>query len=805
VIRWLKYACLGMLLVAPAVRPALAAPARSGLRLVRIAVQPERVTLSGPGAVQRLVVTGRYADGSVRDLTGVARVRSLAPAVAGASGTAPILFARRDGRAIVVVTVAEAPAVRVPVEVRGTAAERTISFHNDVIPVLTRMGCNQGRCHGTPTGKGGFRLSLQGYAPEADWKTIALEGAGRRAVRGEPARSLLLLKPTLTVAHGGGKILRPDQPEFQILARWIAAGLPHDPPDAPRAIRLEVLPGPRLLEAPYVRQQLVVIAHYSDGSSRDVTGLCKFTASNDDIATVDEHGVVRGKGRGEVAILCRYGNVVQSVRLIFRRPVPNFRWTAGVTAKNVIDRHLFARLRLLRIAPSPVCSDTEFIRRAYLDAIATLPTPEEVRAFLADRDPHKREKLVDRLLERPEFADFWTLKWADLLRIRERALGATAARAYLDWIRQSIASDKPLTQFVAEMLTAQGSSTTQPAVNYYRVTSEPENWVEQTSQLFLGIRIQCAKCHNHPFDRWTQDEYYAFAAFFAGVQTGRDGVRLGSGTVIQPRTGQIMTPKLLGGPEVPVEPGRDPRVRLAEWLTDPANPFFARAMANRIWFHVMGRGLVEPVDDFRESNPAVSEELLDALKDALVQNGFRLKPLVRLIMTSRAYELSAEPTPLNADDHVYFSRAAIRLLTAEQLMDAIAQATGVPDPQRAIRDHSDRPHPFLQVFGRPERQLPCECERTTESTLFQALQLLSARFIDEKLRSPQGRVAQLAESGRPIEECVEELYLAFLSRPPAPAERARIVAAVRENPDRRAALEDLAWALLNSKEFMFRH
>lgn len=846
---WLLTASALVLPGAASPAPGASATAVPAARLVGVRVEPERVELRGSNALQTILVTGRYSDGNLRDLTPQARLTPARPGLVEVRGSQ--LRAQRDGEAMVTVAVPGAPAARLPVSVTETARPAPVSLRDDVIPALTKLGCNAGACHGTPNGKGGFRLSLQGYAPDFDFAQLALQGAGRRTNRVDPGSSLILLKSTAKVPHGGGRRLWETYPEFQVLTRWMAEGLRDDPRDHPAVERLEVTPAKRVLLKPARRQQLVVTATFADGTRRDVTPLVKFSSSDDSIANVSREGVVEAQHRGEVAVQCRYQHLVQSVRLTFIEPVPGFRWP-NPPAANAIDRDVFAKLRLLQIPPSDLCTDPEFIRRVYLDALGILPTAEEVTQFLAECEverasgverlasasgpatpnaqrpgtreaggPGARARLIDRVLARPEFADFWALKWADLLRVNEANLTPEGVKGYHRWLQESMAADRPMDQFVREMLTAQGAADEHPAANFYRATSEPENWMEVTAQVFMGVRISCARCHNHPFERWTQDEYYQLAAFFGQVQKRESGRRnnrtalisLDTGAeVIQPRTGRVMRPKFLGGPQPQIPADTDRRPYLAEWLTAKDNPFFARALANRVWFHVVGRGVVEPVDDFRDSNPPANDALLATLTQEFVRGGLRIRPLVRFIMNSRTYQLSARSNPLNRGDTLYSSHAVTRLMTAEQLLDAISAFTGVPEAfegfpagtRAAQLPGSQVSSPFLKTFGRPERTLSCECERESGSNLYQALQLITGRSLNDKLRSDTGRIAALAGSDRPPDAIVDELYLAALSRYPSPRERE----AARKHlaaGNRRAALEDLGWVLVNDKEFLFRH
>jgi hypothetical protein len=685
-----------------------------------------------------------------------------------------------------------------------------------VVPALTRLGCNQGACHGTPNGKHGFRLSLQGYAPEFDYAQLALQGGGRRANRADPGSSLILLKPTTRLPHGGGLRLLPSYPEWKVLTRWIAEGLRDDPPGHPALVRLEVTPSRQVVVEKEKSQQLLVQATFSDGSSRDVTPLVRFSSTDDSIASVSRDGLVQARRRGEVAVLCRYQHLTPSVRFTFTGEVPGFKWPDPPVA-NEIDRDVFAKLQLLQIPPSDLCSDAEFLRRVTLDGTGELPGLEEARRFLADRSPDRRARLIDQVLARPEFADFWALKWSDVLLVNEATLGEDGVRAYHRWLRDAIAADRPMDQLVRDLLTASGKPSANPAANFYQAVPGAQSWMEVTAQVFMGVRVACARCHNHPFDRWTQDEYYQLAAFFSQVE-GSDPERPGGeirlkadAQVVQPRTGKEMRPKFLGGPAPDIPPGADRRPFLANWLTAADNPFFARALANRVWYHLMGRGIVEPVDDFRDSNPPANDALLATLTSRLVKDGFRLRPLVKFIMNSRTYQLGARSEPLNQADGLYFSHAMTRLLTAEQLMDAISSVTGVPATfpgfpagTRAVQLPGTRVEsPFLKAFGRPDRSLPCECERGSDTTLFQALQLINGRDLRDKLRSDSGRIAALARSSQPVDAAIDELYLVSLTRLPTAAER--VVAHKYIDADRRAGLEDLGWALINSKEFVFRH
>jgi hypothetical protein len=810
---------LALALAAAAAAPARAADPTDLIGTPRaVALEPAEATLIGRRATCQLLATASYPDGTTRDLTRALEWVSLDPAVAAVSAKGQVT-PKGDGTATIVARRGSVEA-RATIKVEKMGQPAPVSFRRDVIPAFSQAGCNMGACHGTPTGKGGFRLSLRGYLPDQDYVTLSREVAGRRIDPMAVETSMILRKPLGELPHEGGLRLSRNTKTYEFLRDWIAEGAKDDP-KAPAAVKLEIRPGSRVLNAPAKTQQAAVVVHYADGTARDVTPICYYNSSNPEIADVDADGHVTFKGRGEVAIIAHYLDLVANVRLTHLVEVPGFQ-VAEVPQDNAIDRAVFAKLNRMRVKPSEPCTDPEFIRRVYLDAIGILPTPDEVKAFLADPDPAKRAKLVDRLLARPEFADFWTLKFADVLRSNSRLIQAKGAHVFNRWIHDSLASNKPMDRFVRELLTADGSTFKNPAANYFRISRDPENSVETTAQLFLGVRIQCAKCHNHPFERWTQDDYYGFAAFFARVRQKRGSLpdeevvfTTNAGDVRQPRSGQVMKPKALGGAvlEPDAKTAEDRRAKLAAWLTGPDNPFFAKSLVNRVWYHLMGRGIVEPVDDFRDSNPASNDELLDSLASDFVKGGYDLKKLIRSILTSRTYGLSAQTNELNAEDTLYFSHAYTRLLPAEVLLDAIATVTasptsfdGLPKGTKAIQIPDGKmENPFLKTFGRPARELACECERESDSNLSQALQLIGGATVNGKLRDDNGRMALLAKSAKSPEEITRELYLVALAREPNATETAAAVKHLASAADRRQAVEDLGWVLINSKEFLFRH
>jgi hypothetical protein len=787
------------------------APTISGMT-----VAPGNSVLIGRRATAQLIATARNDSGSVEDWTRAVEWLSLNPAIATVS-TKGRVIPKANGKATIVARKAsfEAPAT---VQVEGINRPTPVSFPREVIPAFSQAGCNAGACHGTPTGKGGFRLSLRGYLPDQDFATLSRELGGRRINPIAPETSLILRKPLGEVPHEGGLRLSRSSKSYEFLRDWIKEGAKDDRA-APQALRLEILPESRVLNAPSETQQVVVLVHGADKTVRDVTPICYYDSSNPAIAEVDTDGYVRFKAPGEVAIIAHYLNLVANIRLTHLVEVPGF-VKADVPQDNVIDRAVFNKLNRMRISPSAVCTDREFIRRVYLDVLGVLPTREEVNAFLKAPVATRRDHVIDGLLERPEFFDFWALKFADVLRSNGRLIQTKGAYVFHRWIRECLERNLPMDQFVRALLTSDGSTFKSPATNYYRISRDPESAVETTAQLFLGVRIQCAKCHNHPFERWTQDDYYGFAAFFAQIARKKGNLpeeevvyASGSGDVRQPRTGRTMKPKALGGPILDDSPSSDRRVRLASWLASPDNSFFARSLVNRIWYHLVGRGIVEPVDDFRDSNPASNDELLGGLTTEFVNYGYDLRKLIRSILRSRTYQLSASTNPLNADDSLYFSHAQTRLLPAEVLLDAISAVTdtptsfeGLPKGARATQIPDGKlENPFLKTFGRPARELACECERESESNLSQALQLIGGATVNGKLRDDNGRMARLAKSGKSPEQVTRDLYMVALCREPNPTELAAAVKHLMAAKERRLAIEDLGWVLINSKEFLFRH
>ena len=792
-------------------------------RAADVAVFPDAVRLTGPEARQRLLVqemTGELVGRQVRE--GV-RYQSSNPQVATIEDG--VVVPMGNGETSITITAA-GKSVAVPIVVEQFDQPHVWSFRNQVQSVLSKTGCNMGACHGAAAGKNGFKLSLRGYDPETDYNTLTRQARGRRIVPHDPGRSLMLTKPTGAIPHKGGLRFTEDSLEYRVIAEWIAQGQPGPQADDPRIARLEILPKAVRL-TPGVTQQMVVRAHFSDGHVEDVTRWAKYSSTNHTVAQVDDHGLVTVSGSGEGAIVAWYlaQNVTATVTVPFSQPVPAESF-AGPRA-NVIDELVIAKLQALNVPPSPICTDGEFLRRAHLDTIGTLPTPDEVRAFLTDTDPLKRERLVETLLTRPEFVDYWTYQWSDLLLLTGSRLRPRALETYSDWIRERVANNLPWDQFAREVVLAKGSTFENGAANFYALHQDPQDMCETVSMAFLGMSINCARCHDHPLEKWTNDDYYGMASLFARVRgkgwggdfRGGDGNRTvflaERGEVIQPRTGRPQLPRPLDGEAIPFEADIDRREHLANWLTSPDNPYFSRAIVNRLWANFLGVGLVEKVDDLRLTNPPSNDRLMAALADELVRHKYDLKSLMRLILTSQTYQRSSTTLPENASDERFYARFYPRRLKAEVLLDAVADVTGVPTEFKdqpkgtralQLKDTAVASY-FLDTFGRPERVLTCTCERSDEPSMTQVLHLANGKTLLEKLEAKEGRITKLVADNAPADRIGEELFLAALSRLPTEAEQAAIAGALSDvaESDRRAAIEDLFWSVLTSREFLFQH
>jgi hypothetical protein len=786
-----------------------------------LSVDPGDVRLDSVWQRAQLVLTGHYPGNRVRDLTRSALYSSWTPEVAVISRDG-VITPRRPGHTVIRARVGAA-AIEVPVSVLGGTAA-AVSFVQDVVPTFTHAGCNSGACHGTPSGKNGFRLSLRGYDPASDYLQLTHDASSRRLDMLEPDASLLLMKPSTVLPHEGGRRLGHGGYLYELVRQWIGQGAPNDIAAAATVSSLEVLPASRSLEAPEAAQQLRVIAHFQDGCERDVTRLARFSVNDESVASVEPNGLVEKVARGEAAVAAEYMGSMATAQLIFLDHDSGISWRPP-PENNYIDHYVFHKLAMLRVEPSPLAGDSEFLRRAYLDLTGELPPPKEVRRFLALRDPRKREQLIDALLESPEYVDWWAMKLTDRLGCNRRFVGQVGAYKYHEWIREAIADNMPEDEFARAVLTGRGGNYEHPPASFYRRLRDPAASGEEVAQLFLGVRLQCARCHNHPGERWTQDDYYGFAAFFARVRY-KEGPYYREtydkeesvyadrkGEMIHPRSGRVMLPKFLGGDIAAIGAREDRREVLARWLTSPKNPFFSKAAVNRIWYHLFGRGIVEPVDDMRSTNPASNEGLLGALAADFVEHNFDRKRLIRTIMCSRTYQLSSQTTPTNIDEEKYFAHARVRLLPAEAMLNAVCEASGSEEKfpgfplgtsASALPDGEFK-HPFLEAFGRPARAMSCECERGSDTNLCQALQLVGGRVVEDKIHNSSGRVARLLASGRPAGDVVEELFLATLSRYPTQLERKYLVGRLGHAKDRRRAVEDVLWALINHQEFIFQH
>ena len=714
-----------------------------------------------------------------------------------------------------------------------------VSFSRDVMAVLSKSGCNQGTCHGNQNGKGGFKLSLRGENPDADFVTLTREQVGRRVNTVRAEESLLLLKPMMAVPHEGGQRFADDSPEYDLLRRWIANGMPAAPRDEPMLQSLEVAPLEQFVFEPADSVQLTAVAKFADGSTRDVIRLACFETSQPTV-NISVSGLVRRERFGEVTVTVRYLDRQAAVRLAFLPARPGFVANAPPAA-NFIDDSVFLKLNQLRMNPSDVCDDATFVRRSFLDLLGVVPSAVEARDFVRDQRLDKRQRLIDELLARPEFADFWTLKWADLLRVEEKTLDRKGVAAFHAWIRDSVATNKPLDVFVRELIAARGSTYEHPPSNFYRAMRDPITRAETVAQVFLGTRLQCAKCHNHPFDHWTQTDYYGWTNQFAQLKyevlennrrdnndshefDGEQLVLIGEAKEVNhPATGKPVAPRFLGTRNPELGTSSDRLLNVADWLTSPNNRRFAEAQVNRVWFHLLGRGIVDPIDDFRATNPPSNPTLLAALTDDFLAHRFDVQHLIRTIMTSRTYQLSASPNDTNRDDESNFSHALIRRLSAEQLADSFSQVlaakldfNGYPAGThatqlagvRATRRRDAGPSSgdqFLTMFGKPPRLQACECERADDPTLSQTFQLVSGPILNGLLVRSNNRLHEWSESKAAPEALIDDLFWTLLNRPPLPTEVTAAKKHLSSPDNRRANLEDVVWSLMSSPEFVLRH
>jgi len=786
--------------------------------LVSLKVFPDAVNLAGSGDRQSLVVQAAFEDGVTRDVTAEAKFK-LADAARAALKDA-VLTPLSDGKSELTVEFGGKRVV-VPVDVAKASERATVSFIRDVVPVLSKTGCNAGSCHGSARGKDGFHLSLFGYDPADDHFRITREQLARRVNLAVPEASLLLEKGAGQVPHTGGQLFVPGDEYYATVLEWLRGGALADATKPPHVERLELYPPNAVMETGGAVQRFTVRAVYSDGSDRDVTSLAVFLTNNDVAAAVDKGGAVTAKNRGEAFITARFEAHTVGSQVIVIPKGQRFDWPA-VEERNYVDTLVHSKLKKLRIIPSEVCDDATFLRRVHLDLTGTLPTPDEVRRFTSDASTGKREAIVDELLKRPEFVDMWTMKWAELLQVRSQdqilQFSYKSAFQYFEWLHGQIAANVPLDQMVKSLLTATGGSFENPAANFYKVERDTLKTAENVAQVFMGMRIQCAQCHNHPFDRWTMDDYYGFAAFFAqvGRKSGEDPretvvYNSGGGRVRHPVGGRDVPPRFLGA-EQPDVAGRDRREVLAGWLASPDNPWFAQNIANIAWAHFFGRGIVDPVDDVRVSNPASNPELLAELGRRLATGKYDLRSLCRDICLSRTYQLSTATNETNADDTANFSHAYVRRIRAEVLLDAIGQTTGAPEKIRGLPSGSSAIQIadgrtstyFLTTFGRATRETPCSCEVRMEPNLSQALHLLNGDTVNQKVQSG-GLVKKLLKEGATRDAVLDELYLRALARVPTVEERAALEKFFTGGKADETVFNDIFWSLLNAKEFVFNH
>jgi Protein of unknown function (DUF1553)/Protein of unknown function (DUF1549) len=785
-------------------------------KLSKLESFPPDIKLTSAKARQEIVVQGIYADGTTRDLTSRAKITVANPHVASIAKGLVVPLA--DGQTELHVTVA-GRSLSVPVSIAQAKVQPPISFKHDVMPVFTKAGCNAGACHGTSRGKDGFHLSLFGFDPDGDYYRLTREQIGRRVNLAIPKESLIVQKGLGAVQHTGGVRFTTNSELYKTLVAWLDARAPLDATNASKLTGIEVFPKAAVMEGSNAVQRFIVRAHYSDGAERDVTPLAVFISNNDVSAKVADNGTVTAGQRGEAFIQARFGEFNVGAQVIVIPKGLRFQWPE-VPTNNYVDEAVYAKLKKLRLAPSGVCDDTTFLRRACLDITGALPTPEEVTRFMGDPAADKRDRVVDELLKRKEFAELWVMKWAELLEIRSRdnAVYPKAALVYFEWLRNQMLAGVPLDRIVRSLLTASGSTLRDPAANYYQVEPDTQKLAENTAQVFMGMRIQCAQCHNHPFDRWTLNDYYGFDAFFAqvGRKPGDDPRETvifdrKEGEVKHPVTGAVMRPKFLGG-EVPEIAGESRREVLARWLTSPQNPYFARNVANIVWAHFVGRGIIEPVDDVRISNPPSNPELLDALAAKLVEYQYDFRKLVRDICASRTYQLDTRPNDTNAADDRNFAKASIRRIRAEVLLDCISQVTqtqdkfpGLPRGAKAVEiPDGNAANYFLTTFGRASRTTVCSCEVKVDPNLSQALHLLNGDTVQNKIEQG-GVVKSLLKRGQTPEQIIANLYLRCLSRPPSAEELAKLKAFCKAGSAPEQVLNDVFWSLLNAKEFVFNH
>jgi hypothetical protein len=783
--------------------------------LTTLEVYPPDINIYTSRAQQSFIVKATYADGITSDVTGEAKITFANPALVKIQKN--VVYPVADGVTEMKVEFG-GRTISVPVKIKGAKVDRPISFKLDVMPVFMKAGCNVGSCHGAARGKDGFRLSLFGYDPDGDYYRLSREIPGRRINLASPHDSLILEKGAGRVPHTGGQRFTPDSELYQSLLRWLEAGAPQDPPTIPTPVAVELYPKNAVLDGKGTTQQMVVRAKYSDGTERDVTSLALFLSNNDVSAKISGEGVVTAGERGEAFVMARFNTFTVGAQIIVLPKGLQFNFPK-VPENNYIDTLVFNKLKKLRVAPSELCGDEGFLRRVYIDVIGMLPTAEEYQRFMSSTAPNKRELLIDELLGRKEFVELWVLKWAELLQIRSsNQVSYKAMLLYYNWLQDKLAKNVPMDQMVQELLAATGGTFKSPATNYYQNETDTLKVAENVAQVFMGMRIQCAQCHNHPFDRWKMDDYYGFAAFFS--QIGRKGTddpretvvfNSGGGEVTHPVGGRVVKPKFLGGAESDVT-GKDRRAVLAKWLASPENPYFATNLANIVWAHFFGIGIIHEVDDVRVSNPPSNPELLQELGKRFTEYKYDFKKLVRDICTSRTYQLATQTNESNQGDTRNFAHQNIRRIRAEMFLDCISEVTetknkfpGLPVGARAVQiaDGGVSTY-FLSTFGRATRETVCSCEVKLEPTLSQSLHLMNGETSTQKIQAGDVIGRRLTAKKAP-KEIIEELYVRCLSRKPLVQELAKLEAVLAAEPDKKKGLEDVFWALLNSREFMFNH
>lgn len=796
----------------------------------KIEIFPKEAKLKGLDDALQVVITGTTKSGMLLDLTRECKYETENKTVARVSGTGKLVPLTNGTTEIKALFGDKTLSLKVSSE--DCDKNLPINFANQIVPIFTKLSCNSGGCHGKASGQNGFKLSLLGFDPDLDYISLVEESRGRRLLPSSPENSLLLTKAVGSAPHGGGKKMDIDSDEYKLVRRWISSGMPLGKPEDPKVVRLSIFPENRIMPR-QAQQQFIAFAHYSDGSIEDITRRAQYESNDQDIATVDANALVQTHGMaGEAAIMVRYGEFVNTFRATV--PLSQKPKEFAFNENNFVDKLTVAKWRQLGLMPSELCSDDQFIRRLSLDLTGSLPTPTQVKAFVESNSPNKRKELVEKLLDSPEYAYYFASKWADILRVKRGGQQdkMKGTFAFHGWIRDAMKNDMPYDHFAREILTATGDESETPPTVWYKSLTNPEQYVDDTAQVFLGQRLACAQCHHHPYEKWSQDDYWGLAAFFGKIGRKRMAVpgqatqnaetqRLvvystRTGSVTNKRTNKPAEYKPLDGKALTIEEDDDPRVNLAEWMTQKSNPFFAKALANRYWAHFFTRGIVDPLDDMRVTNPPSNPELLQALADDFVKNGYSLKQLIRNIVNSRTYQLSSVPNDWNKNDKQNYARYYPKRMSAEVLFDAVCQVTDSPAgfgglpvdkfaPKRAIMlpDEGYSSY-FLDVFGRPQRISACECERVSEANLAQALHLLNSDEIQNKLSRANGRADLLAKDTRPDSEKIDEMFMWAFSRKPTPQQKESALAHLtKHSMNKKLAYENILWALLNTKEFMF--